>query len=97
MTSATIFGFFSDVLVAYYAPDRSDQGLMNALKLKSSFQLRRYRAAMSHYNAFQVIEIMSALRDFDAKSKGVGSRLNEHALFRQLMHHILTAPGNLGV
>jgi hypothetical protein len=40
---------------------------------------------------------MSALRDFDAKSKGVGSRINEHALFRQLMHHILTAPGNLGV
>jgi DNA polymerase-3 subunit delta len=95
LTTAAIFAFFSDLLIAFYTPDKTDQGLMSALKLKSNFQLRRYRTAMTHYNAFQVIEIMGALRDFDAKSKGVGSRLNEHLLFRQLMHHILTAPGKI--
>jgi DNA polymerase-3 subunit delta len=95
LTTAAIFAFFSDLLIAFYTPDKSDQGLMASLKLKSQFQLRRYRAGMNSYNAFQVIEIMGALRDFDAKSKGVGSRLNEHLLFRQLMHHILTAPGKI--
>lgn len=97
MTTSALFNFFSDLLVAYYAKDKTDQGLMSALGLKSAYPLRRVRAGMRSYNAFQVIEAIWALRQFDVRSKGNGSRQNEHALFRELMFHMLTAPGDLGI
>ncbi len=95
LSAATIFGFFADLLAAYYCADKSDKGMMDELKLRSSFQLRRFRAAMQRYNAFQIIEIIAAIRRYDAMSKGVGSRQTDHQLFRDLLFHILTAPGNI--
>lgn len=97
MVTSAIFNFFSDLLVAQYSPDKSDNGLMQALKLKSTFPLRRFRAAMQRYNAAMVIEIIFDLRRFDAMSKGVGSRLSDQRLFRELIYRILTARGHLEV
>lgn len=93
LTCAALFTFFADLLSCYYAPDRSEKGLMATLKLKYPVQLRRYRQAMSNYNAFQIIEIIHAIRQFDSMSKGNGSRRGEHLLFAELLHHILTAQG----
>lgn len=94
MATASIFNFFTDLLVAYYTPDRSDAGLMAALGCKP-FALKRIKLGMSRYNALQIVEIIGAIRDFDVKSKGVGSRQNEHELFHQLAYHILSAPGRV--
>lgn len=95
LASASIFGFFSDLLITYFAKDKSERGLMGALGLKWPSQLKRINIARARYNAFQVIEIIRAIRKFDVQSKGVGSRRNEHELFRELMFHILNAPGQL--
>lgn len=95
LSTATIFAFFADLMAAFYCKDKSDAGLMSELKLRSPFQLRRFRAGMQRYNAFQVIEIISAIRRYDAMSKGVGSRQPDHQLFRDLLYHILTAPGRI--
>ncbi len=94
MATASIFNLFTDLLVAYYTPDRSDAGLMAALGCKQ-FALKRIKLGMSRYNALQIVEIIGAIRDFDVKSKGVGSRQNEHELFHQLAYHILSAPGRV--
>lgn len=94
---ASIFNYFSDLLVAIYTKDKSNDGLMKELGLKSEWQLRKFRDGMRYYNAFQLIEIIWALRKFDAQSKGNGSRQEEYNLFRELIYHILSAPGNLGV
>lgn len=95
LTASAVFSYFADLLAAYYAPDRSDSALLAELKLKSSFQLRRYRTGMQNYNPFQIIEIIAAIRRYDAMSKGLGSRQTDHQLFRDLLYHILTAPGNI--
>ena len=58
-------------------------------------QFAKFKAGMKNYNAFQVIEIISAIRDFDAKSKGIGSRQNEYDLLKDLVFHILSAPGDI--
>lgn len=94
MATASIFNLFTDLLIAYYTPDRSDAGLMAALGCKP-FGLKRIKLGMSRYNALQIVEIIGAIRDFDVKSKGVGSRQNEHELFHQLAYHILSAPGRV--
>lgn len=94
MAVASIFNFFTDLLVAYYTPDKSDSGLSAALGCKP-FALKRIKLGMSRYNALQIVEIIGAIRDFDVKSKGVGSRQNEHQLFQELAYHILSAPGRV--
>lgn len=95
--TASLFNFFSDLLICFYSKDKTEKGLMDALGAKSAFAVRKFRTGMSRYNAFQVIEAINALREFDVKSKGRGSRENEWDLLRELMYRLLTAPGRLPV
>ena len=95
VSASTIFSFFADLMAAYYCADKSESGMMAELKLRWPGQVKRYRTAMQYYNAFHVIEIIAAIRRYDAMSKGVGSRQTDHQLFRDLLFHILTAPGNI--
>lgn len=95
MTVAALFNFYSDLLIAYYAADKSDRGISKELGLRNDFALRRVRGAMQRYNAFQVIEAIHAIRRFDAMSKGSGSREDPYRLFHDLLYHLLTAPGRL--
>ncbi|MBO4978294.1 MAG: DNA polymerase III subunit delta [Muribaculaceae bacterium] len=95
MVTASIFNYFADLLTAHYSADRSDAGLSAALGLRNNFALRRIKSGMANYSAVKVVEIISAIRTFDARSKGVGSRQNDQQLFYDLLYHILTAPGRI--
>ncbi len=97
LVTGTLFGFFSDLLLAHYAPDKSEGGIAAALGLKNRFAAKRFVTGMQRYNAFQVIECIGAIRDYDAMSKGRGSRQGEQPLLRDLVYHLLTAPGKLPV
>ena len=50
MTLSVLFNFFSNLMLAYYAPDKSEQGIANQLGLKSSWQSKDYMVAMRKYN-----------------------------------------------
>jgi hypothetical protein len=91
----SIFGYFSDLLTLYFAKDKSQANLMAMVGAKWDIQFAKFQHGMRNYNAYQVIEIISAIRDFDAKSKGVGSRQNEYDLLKDLIFHIISAPGNI--
>ncbi|MDE7411152.1 MAG: DNA polymerase III subunit delta [Paramuribaculum sp.] len=95
LTASAVFAYFSSLLMCQFSRDKSPGALMALLDLKWQVQLRRFEVGMRNYNAYQTIEIISALRDFDVKCKGIGSRQSEFDLLHQLMHHILTAPGNI--
>lgn len=95
LATSSVFNFFADLLIAYYAPERTDAAISDVLKLRNQFALRRIKQGMASYTPFQLIEIISAIRRFDAQSKGVGSRRNEHQLFYELAFHILSAPGRI--
>ena len=93
ITAATLFNSFSDLLAAYYAPERSSRGIQTALGLKWESQARRIQGYMRSYTPWQLIEIIDAIRRFDANSKGSGSRFDQFDLLHQLIFTILTAPG----
>lgn len=95
MLTASIFAFFSDVLVTFFVRDKSERGLMQALGLKSPWPLRRINVARQHYNAYQGIEIIRAIRAFDCATKGIGSRRDQYDLLDELIFRILSAPGTL--
>ena len=91
VTISVLFNFFSNLMLCYYSPDKSESGIMKELNLRSSFQARDYLAAMRSYNAFKCIDIIALLRQYDARSKGIGSGAssNDGDLLKELVFKIL--------
>ena len=58
MTLSVLFNFFSNLMLAYYAPDKSEQGIANQLGLKSPWQSKDYMAAMRKYSGVKVMQII---------------------------------------
>ena len=58
MTLSVLFNFFSNLMLAYYAPDKSEQGIANQLGLKSSWQSKDYMVAMRKYSGVKVMQII---------------------------------------
>lgn len=97
LTATILFNLFSNTLVALYSKDQSDRGLMGELGFRSPYQLTDIRRAMTSYRPWQVIEIISAIRQFDTASKGIGSRADQYDLLRQLVFTIFTCPGQINL
>lgn len=93
VTLTVLFNHFSNLLVYHYTNDKTQAGYMDALGLKSPWALRNYETASRAYNVRQTIEIISAIRECDCRSKGIGSRRNEYDLLKDLMIRILTSTG----
>ena len=90
LTLIVFFNFFSNLMLAYYVPDKSEYGLMNGLKLKNIYAARDYQAAMKIYNAYKTMEIISLLREFDAKAKGFESNnVADAQLLKELLFKMM--------
>lgn len=90
MTLSVLFGFFSNLMLAYYAPEKTEQGIAGQLGLKSAWQAREYMAAMRMYSGVKVMQIIGEIRYCDAKSKGVeNASLSDADLLRELVYKIL--------
>lgn len=86
---ATLFGFYSNLMMAYYAPDKSENGIAAYLELRNAWQAREYQTAMRYYTAWKVMYIISDIRRYDALSKGYGANATEKGLLRELIYRIL--------
>nr|WP_320058656.1 DNA polymerase III subunit delta [uncultured Bacteroides sp.] len=90
MTLPLLFNFFSNLMLAYYAPDKSEQGIAAMLGLKTPWQARDYAAAMRKYNGIKTMQIIGDIRYADAKSKGIDSAsMNDGDILRELVFNIL--------
>ena len=90
MTLSMLFGFFSNLMLAYYAPEKTEQGIAAQLGLKSPWQAREYVTAMRQYTGVKVMQIVGEIRYCDARSKGVdNSSLSDGELLRELVYKIL--------
>lgn len=90
MTLSLLFGFFSNLMLAYYAPEKSEQSIANMLGLRTPWQARDYLAAMRRYNGVKTMQIIGEIRYADAKSKGVGNpSLSDGDILRELVFKIL--------
>jgi len=69
---AYLFSFFSKLLIATQVQDKSDKGLVNALKI-SPYSVRDYSLALRQYPAQKVIGNISSIKEADLKLKGVNA------------------------
>ena len=90
VTLAVLFNFFSNLMLAYYAPEKNEQGIAAQLNLRSPWQARDYQAAMHRYTGVKVMRIIEAIRQCDVRSKGVGNAsISDGELLRELVYLIL--------
>ena len=90
MTLSLLFSFYSNLMLAYYAPDKSEQGIANMLGLRTPWQARDYMAAMRKYSGVKTMQIVGEIRYADAKSKGVkNSSMSDGDILRELVFKIL--------
>lgn len=89
-TLSSLFTFFSDVMLSYYAPDRTDAGIASWLG-KTEWKVRQdIGPARRNYSGVKVMQILSEIRQTDAKSKGVGGCRTPHEeLLQDLIFFIL--------
>ena len=89
MVTAMLFNFYANLMMAYYATDKSDNGIAAYLDLRSPWQAKEYQTAMRYYTAWKVMYIISDIRKYDALAKGYGANATDKGLLRELIYHIL--------
>ena len=90
MTLPVLFNYFSNLLICYYSKDRSESGLMTALGLRGTYQVKDYLLGMKNYPAMKVFNLISDIRTTDARSKGVeNSSATDADLLKELLYKIL--------
>lgn len=80
--------FFTKVLVYHYVKDKSQHNLAKELGV-SPFFVKDYEAAARSYPYGKTMQIISYLRQYDLKSKGVDSLTDHGGLMKELMFKIL--------
>jgi DNA polymerase-3 subunit delta len=84
-----LFNFFSKVLMAHSAPDKSERGLASLLKVNPFF-VKDYLLAMRSFSAYKTVEIIHYLRIADLQSKGMESgSATEGQILKELVFKIL--------
>ncbi len=86
---AFLYSFFSKLLVAAQASDKSEKGLVSELKI-SSYAVRDYSLALRHYSALKIAENVTYLKEADLKLKGVNTgSTTEGQILRELIYRLM--------
>jgi len=80
--------YFSKVLAYHYVKDKSQQNLARELGVNPYF-VKDYEQAGRSYSYQKTMQIISYLREYDLKSKGVESNAPHGELMKELMFKIL--------
>ncbi|HEY4785370.1 MAG TPA: DNA polymerase III subunit delta [Bacteroidales bacterium] len=89
LTISSLFSFFNKVLIYHFLTDKSKGTVASALKINPYF-VSEYELAAKRYNPAKLVEIVSILREFDLKSKGVGnSSATDGDLLKEMIYRII--------
>lgn len=89
VTVSLLFNFFSQLLQFHGLKDKSPRSVASALRINPYF-VNEYVLAARNFPMRKVSTVVSTLRDFDVKSKGVGANAVPHGdLLKELLVRIL--------
>ena len=86
-----LFSYFQNLMIAHYCPQKGNQeALMQWLEIKSAWFIKEYMTGLKNYSALKVMQIMSKMREIDAKSKGLDNpNTSAGELMKELVFFIL--------
>jgi DNA polymerase-3 subunit delta len=86
-----LFNYFQNLMLAYYCPKKNSQeALAEWLDMRSPWGARDYLTGMRNYTGMKVLQIISKIREIDAKSKGLDNpNTGPGELMKELIFFIL--------
>ena len=88
LTLGFLYSFFQKILIYHSLKDKSKGSVAAALGINPYF-VSQYEMAVRNYPPDKTKAVISHLRDYDVRSKGVGSNPGEGELLRELVFRIL--------
>lgn len=89
VTLGMLYSFFNKIIVYYFLQDKSKMSVASALKINPYF-VSDYQQAAKVFPVKKSVEIVSLLREYDLKSKGVGNvSTTPGELLKELVYRIL--------
>lgn len=89
LTLTSLYYFFSRLLIYHSLADKSKNSVATALKINPYF-VQDYQRAAKNYSSAKIRHIISLLREYDLKSKGIGNASNpDSELLKELVYKIL--------
>jgi hypothetical protein len=58
MTMSVLFNFFSNLMICYWAKNKTEQGLATELGLRNPYQAKDYVIALKNYNALSAWRLL---------------------------------------
>ncbi len=83
-----IYSYFAKLLSLHFLEDKSRNNIASALSVNPYF-VNDFISAARNYNVNKIIEIISILRDFDLRSKGVGVSTGEPEMMKEMVYKIM--------
>ena len=86
-----LFNYFQNLMIAYYCPQKqSQEAVAQWLDMKSPWAAKEYMTGMRNFTAMKTMQIISKLREIDAKSKGLDNpNTPPGELMKELIFYIL--------
>lgn len=89
MVLPQLFGFFGNLMMYHYLPDKSQGVVAGELKINPYF-VRDYQKAAQVFGAWKTMNIITWIRETDARSKGIESNgVEDGELMKELVFKIL--------
>lgn len=89
LTITSLYSYFTKVLLYYYVTDKSPRNLASVLKINPYF-VNDYQVAARNYSAKKVVDVISLLREYDLKAKGVNAnQVPPGELLKEMTYRIL--------
>lgn len=89
-TISMLFNYFSKLILYHKIPNKSDRRNVASILGVNPFFVTDYQNAARNYTLGKLVRIISYLRDYDMKSKGVGSASPDTGgLLKELIYKIL--------
>ena len=86
-----LFSYFENLMIAFYSPNRSNENaIAQFLELRNGWAARDYLTGMRNYSGMKTMQIISKIREIDAKSKGLDNpNTASSELMKELIFFIL--------
>ena len=85
-----MFNYFQNLMLAYYAPKQTQEGIAEWLELRTPWAAKDYMTGKRNYTGVKVMQIIGKIREIDAKSKGLDNPSTPpEELMKELIFFIL--------
>ena len=86
-----LFNYFQNLMISYYSPNpKSQEAVAEWLEMRSPWAAKDYMTGMRNYTGMKVMQIISKIREIDAKSKGLDNpNTGPGELMKELIFYIL--------